>query len=161
MHLERTNKSLALWEKVSTAPLARSDVLPCWQRQPFCRWQKRQTSVLVTNRGCFQTLSPALAGALPKGEPFLFVQTMRLSTLNAHPCLPCVKGGGAACRDGGIVKKFLSLTPQSLTRFAGAPFTQGSLFCSHFTMRLSAPFEVGEGLAPPELCSHKQYGYVP
>ena len=42
--------------------------------------------------------------------------------------LPCVKGGGTACSDGGIVKdRFQYRTiPQPPT--ASAPFTQGSLF---------------------------------
>ena len=44
-----------------------------------------------------------------------------------NPSLPCVKGGGTACRDGGIVKPaFQAKTiPQSAS--LTAPFTQGSL----------------------------------
>ena len=42
--------------------------------------------------------------------------------------LPCVKGGGTACRDGGIVKNDNShkTIPQSAS--LTAPFTQGSLW---------------------------------
>ena len=44
------------------------------------------------------------------------------------PSLPCVKGGGTACRDGGIVKSdnLHKTIPQSAS--LTAPFTQGSLF---------------------------------
>ena len=45
--------------------------------------------------------------------------------------LPCVKGGGTACRDDGIVKaKFYekqSLSRPTGTPTASAPFAQGSL----------------------------------
>ena len=43
------------------------------------------------------------------------------------PSLPCVKGGGTACRDGGIVKSdnLHKTIPQSAS--LTAPFTQGSL----------------------------------
>ena len=43
--------------------------------------------------------------------------------------LPCVKGGGTACRDGRIVLSFFytSTIPQSAS--LTAPFTQGSLRC--------------------------------
>ena len=47
--------------------------------------------------------------------------------MNAYFSLPCVKGGGTACCDGGIVNAE-SHRKQSLSRFATAPFTQGSLF---------------------------------
>ena len=45
--------------------------------------------------------------------------------------LPCVKGGGTACRDGGIVKiKIYAKTiPQSAS--LTAPFAQGSLTMFH------------------------------
>ena len=39
--------------------------------------------------------------------------------------LPCAKGGGTACRDGGIVRKHSQTTPQSA--LLTAPLTQGSL----------------------------------
>ena len=44
------------------------------------------------------------------------------------PSLPCVKGGGTACRDGGIVKSdnLHKTIPQSAS--LTAPFTQGSLW---------------------------------
>ena len=63
-----------------------------------------------------------------------------------NPSLPCVKGGGTACRDGGIVKSdnLHKTIPQSASRDIAlkaqvgrvrlcrssltAPFTQGSLF---------------------------------
>ena len=43
------------------------------------------------------------------------------------PRLPCVKGGGTACRDGGIVQSdnLHKTSPQSAS--LTAPFTQGSL----------------------------------
>ena len=48
--------------------------------------------------------------------------------LEVEKSLPCVKGGGTACRDGGIVRvRFMVKTiPQPPS--ASAPFTQGSLF---------------------------------
>ena len=51
--------------------------------------------------------------------------------------LPCVRGGGAACRDGGVVKgwSYTKTIPQSAS--LTAPFTQGSLFCSPITCRFS------------------------
>ena len=45
----------------------------------------------------------------------------------SFPSLPCAKGG-AEERGGGIVKHINSIKKQSLSRFATAPFTQGSLF---------------------------------
>ena len=39
--------------------------------------------------------------------------------------LPCAKGGGTACRDGGIVRKHSQTTPQSAS--LTAPLTLGSL----------------------------------
>ena len=44
-----------------------------------------------------------------------------------NPSLPCVKGGGTACRDGGIVKSHNvhKTSPQSAS--LTAPFTQVSL----------------------------------
>ena len=55
---------------------------------------------------------------------------------STNPSLPCVKGGGfCAAKLGGIVYIIPSIywlpkltAVQSLTRYAGAPFTQGSLF---------------------------------
>ena len=45
--------------------------------------------------------------------------------------LPCVKGGGTACRDGGIVKIkiYVKTIPQSAS--LTAPFAQGSLTMLH------------------------------
>ena len=50
------------------------------------------------------------------------------------PSLPCVKGGGTACRDGGIVKSnsYTKTIPQPPS--ASAPFTQGSLFMFIYTL---------------------------
>ena len=55
-----------------------------------------------------------------------FVRT-HLPYCRAVMSLPCVKGGGTACRDGGIVLSFfyMSTIPQSPS--VTAPFTQGSL----------------------------------
>ena len=57
----------------------------------------------------------------------LACQPRNYSVNQLSQSLPCVKGGGTACRDGGIVKtKFHRKTiPQPPT--ASAPFTQGSL----------------------------------
>ena len=73
--------------------------------------------------------------------------------------LPCVKGGGAACRDGGIVKS--KIIPKTIPQppSASAPFTQGSLwfvrpespssfpdkhcFCGH---KSKAPHKAGQNL---------------
>ena len=42
--------------------------------------------------------------------------------------LPCVKGGGTACRDGGIVTVSYKVKTIPQPPTASAPFTQGSLF---------------------------------
>ena len=65
----RSQEAFSCGRRGPTAPLARSDVLPCWQRQPFCRWQKRQTSVLVTERGGSNPLTRS-RGSSPKGRAF-------------------------------------------------------------------------------------------
>ena len=49
--------------------------------------------------------------------------------------LPCVKGGGTACRDGGIVTVSYKVKTIPQPPSASAPFTQGSLFM--FTYNLS------------------------
>ena len=41
--------------------------------------------------------------------------------------LPCVKGGGTACRDGGIVLSFFYMSTIPQSPWVTAPFTQGSL----------------------------------
>ena len=42
--------------------------------------------------------------------------------------LPCVRGGGTACRDGGVVKSWIYIKTIPQPPSASAPFTQGSLF---------------------------------
>ena len=58
----------------------------------------------------------------------MFSEINPITFREVEKSLPCVKGGGTACRDGGIVKvSFKSKTiPQPPS--ASAPFTQGSLF---------------------------------
>ena len=50
--------------------------------------------------------------------------------------LPCVRGGGTACRDGGIVKSnsYTKTIPQPPS--ASAPFTQGSHFKFIYTLSI-------------------------
>ena len=62
------------------------------------------------------------------------------------PSLPCVKGGGTACRDGGIVKSdnLHKTIPQSAS--LTAPFTQGSLShirtsCAYFSFAICSSAE--------------------
>ena len=57
--------------------------------------------------------------------------------------LPCVKGGGTACRDGRIVLSFFytSTIPQSAS--LTAPFAQGSLRCGGNCAKLKLSVTTG------------------
>ena len=61
-----------------------------------------------------------------------FSEIYQITFWEIEKSLPCVKGGGTACRDGGIVKKRkLQHDNPSVNcrkRHLTAPFTQGSLF---------------------------------
>ena len=48
--------------------------------------------------------------------------------------LPCVKGGGTACCDGGIVTVSYKVKTIPQPPSASAPFTQGSLFYVHLCL---------------------------
>ena len=65
--------------------------------------------------------------------------------MNAYFCLPCVKGGGTACRDGGIVLFcFLFITiPQSLCD--SSLYTREPIFSIAFIIEVRFDLTVRNG----------------
>ena len=80
-----------------------------------------------------------------------------IGVLSGDNELPCVKGGGTACRDGGIVKAKSSRRTIPQPPSASAPFTQGSLFTFIYNLSI---FLTSTGFVDTNATKRSCYGTI-